>query len=463
MTRLRLLTLLLLTGLAWGCSDSANLANGGAGGAAPAPAPGTEATIVVRHTLTRAITPNITDLRFSGFDSAGNLVFGPLTLARIAEARVLVPVTVTRFQIEYLQGIVVVGIFTANVTLTPGGTFVIDDPAWTDVSGLLALAVTPADPTAPAGTAVQFVATGTFSDGSMQDLSGSVTWTSSNPTAATVNASGLANALAAGATTVTASLNSVSGSTTLNVTAATLASLAVTPAPLNMVSAQKQQLTATGTLTDGTTLDLTALVTWSSTNPAVVNLTPAGQAIALGLGSATLTASSGAVTGSTSATVTATGLVDFRATRAVSVGTAGEAVVAAESGDFDGDGIDDLVSSKTPNRISVRLSSTGAVVDTTLTAGLTAPTTALVVGRFNGDNVPDVALTGGAVNLGVYLGNPDGTLTLSMDVPDPGPALQLRVGEVNGDGRLDLVGSSGVAVETFLGNGDGTFALPPVA
>ena len=41
------------------------------------------------------------------------------------------------------------------------------------------------------GGTQQFIATGTYSDSSAQDLTGSVTWTSSTPTAATINSAGL--------------------------------------------------------------------------------------------------------------------------------------------------------------------------------------------------------------------------------------------------------------------------------
>ena len=81
------------------------------------------------------------------------------------------------------------------------------------------IAVTPANPSIVAGVTQQFTATGTYSDGSTQNLTGSVTWTSSNTTVATISASGLASAASAGNTTIQAALTSVTGSTGLTVTA----------------------------------------------------------------------------------------------------------------------------------------------------------------------------------------------------------------------------------------------------
>jgi Bacterial Ig-like domain (group 2)/Galactose oxidase, central domain/Kelch motif len=87
-------------------------------------------------------------------------------------------------------------------------------------TGLVSITVTPATPTLSVGSTQQFIATGTFSDGSMQNLQ-SVTWSSSNQAARPItnDASdhGVALALAAGKSTITASAGSISGSTVLTV------------------------------------------------------------------------------------------------------------------------------------------------------------------------------------------------------------------------------------------------------
>ena len=56
---------------------------------------------------------------------------------------------------------------------------------------------------------------------STQNLTASVTWASTTPATATINASGLAAALQAGSTTISATSGAIVGSTTLTVTAAT--------------------------------------------------------------------------------------------------------------------------------------------------------------------------------------------------------------------------------------------------
>ena len=67
------------------------------------------------------------------------------------------------------------------------------------------------------GGTQQFTATGTYSDESTQDLTTQVTWASSNTAAATINAAGSRPRRRPGATTISATLGAVSGSTGLTV------------------------------------------------------------------------------------------------------------------------------------------------------------------------------------------------------------------------------------------------------
>ena len=55
----------------------------------------------------------------------------------------------------------------------------------------------------------QFTANAKFADGSNKDITNSATWTSSNQAAATISTNGLAQAVAAGTTTITASSGNV--------------------------------------------------------------------------------------------------------------------------------------------------------------------------------------------------------------------------------------------------------------
>src|SRR2546430_1805240 len=69
---------------------------------------------------------------------------------------------------------------------------------------LQSITVTPAAPTLAVGSTVQFKATGNYSSGPTQDLTNSVTWSSTTPATATISAGGLAMSVAWGTTTVKA-------------------------------------------------------------------------------------------------------------------------------------------------------------------------------------------------------------------------------------------------------------------
>lgn len=114
-----------------------------------------------------------------------------------------------------------VSVGTANISATFNGT---SGSATLTVSGapLKSIAVTPNPGNVPVGKTLQLTATGTNADGTTQDLTSKVTWSSSNTTLATIAATGIATGVAVGQCTITASLTSgnttISGQATLNVT-----------------------------------------------------------------------------------------------------------------------------------------------------------------------------------------------------------------------------------------------------
>ena len=140
-----------------------------------------------------------------------------------------------------------------------------------------------------------------------------MTWGSNTTSTATIsNASesqGLATSTGLGTTTISATLGSVSGSTTLTVTPATLVSIAITPTGPSIPVAGTEQFIATGTYTDKSTQNLTTSVTWVSSNVNIASISDAagsnGLATAVGIGSASITAASSSVV-SPAATLTVT-------------------------------------------------------------------------------------------------------------------------------------------------------------
>jgi uncharacterized protein YjdB len=171
--------------------------------------------------------------------------------------------------------------------------------------------VTPADPSLPIGATQQFTATAAQPDGTSIDVTSQAAWTSSDPLVATVNSSGLASSLRAGTTTISAAYGSTLGRTTLTVTSARLSSISVTPTNPAVPQGFSQDLTATGIFDDGTNIDLTDQVTWSTSNDSVAAVDITGLVTGIGPGTATITAASGSVSGNTIVRVTIARLVSI--------------------------------------------------------------------------------------------------------------------------------------------------------
>lgn len=180
-----------------------------------------------------------------------------------------------------------------------------------------ALAVTPTNPSIANGTTEQFKATATFSDGTSQDVTQSATWVSSNTAAASISNTtgsvGFATSTGIGTSTISASFSNQTGSSTLTVTGALVTAISVTPANVSIAKGSTQQYVATATFNDGTTQDVTTSATWGSSNPAVASISSAqgsdGLASALSTGSATISANYGGAAGAAALQVTAATLV----------------------------------------------------------------------------------------------------------------------------------------------------------
>lgn len=200
---------------------------------------------------------------------------------------------------------------TTTITGTDGtiaATTTLTVTASTTSPTLSSIAVTPATASVNIGATQQFTATGTYSDGTTKNITASVTWTSSNATIASISAAGLATGAAAGSASITATLSGVSGKASITVASTTpppptLSSIAVTPPTASIKAGATQQFAAAGTYSDGTTKDVTASVTWSSSSAAVATINSAGLATGVAAGSATVTAALSGVSGKASLTV----------------------------------------------------------------------------------------------------------------------------------------------------------------
>lgn len=188
-------------------------------------------------------------------------------------------------------------------------------------ANLVSISVAPANSTVPLASSQQLVATGTFDDGTTQDLSREVAWTTVNTHSrvARVSATGMVTGLGLGSETVTATAPSsgISASTGITVDESSVAGIgvipvgmvmfphALSPVPV-MANGTKQQMRAIATFKDGSTLDVTGIqgIAWSSTDTAVAGIVPeTGLMTTTGPGSTTVTAALGSQQGSTSLNV----------------------------------------------------------------------------------------------------------------------------------------------------------------
>ncbi|MGI4755738.1 MAG: Ig-like domain-containing protein, partial [Janthinobacterium lividum] len=190
---------------------------------------------------------------------------------------------------------------TAQLTITVQGRTITTPSVTVTPATLISIAVTSASSVLPKGTTQQFTATGRYSDGSTQDLSNQILWNSSDPSVLTIDGSGRAQAAGLGSAQVSATSNGItSASGTLQVTPATLVSVALSPLSAQIAKGTRQQFTVTGTYTDGTTVDLSSQATWTSTDSSVVSIDANGLAAGTGIGTAQVTAAIGGKSATTS-------------------------------------------------------------------------------------------------------------------------------------------------------------------
>ncbi|MDZ4184525.1 MAG: Ig-like domain-containing protein [Desulfuromonadales bacterium] len=187
---------------------------------------------------------------------------------------------------------------------------------------ITALTVEPLLPSLPLGLSQTFTAQGTFTGGITFDLTKDVTWSSFDPTVATISndfaSKGKATSLKIGSTEISAKFETAptaTASTTLTVTAATLSTIAVNPVSPSLLSLTTQAFTAKGTFSDGSSRDITTEtgITWTSSDPAVARAT-ANSITALTAGTSTINATDGTVSGTSVLKVTGGNLTNIALT-----------------------------------------------------------------------------------------------------------------------------------------------------
>lgn len=168
--------------------------------------------------------------------------------------------------------------------------------------------VTPSSQSIGVGQTFQFTALGVIGHGShpstTQDVTDLVAWTSSAPSVATINATGLATGVGAGSTTITAQMNGFTGvitaTATLTVTGSSggggnttvdVTSISVIPGTQSVAApGGVAQFLPIGTTSAGSTINLAGQVAWNSSSQQIATISAAGIATAVSQGNSTITA-----------------------------------------------------------------------------------------------------------------------------------------------------------------------------
>ncbi|HEX3818878.1 MAG TPA: Ig-like domain-containing protein [Candidatus Sulfotelmatobacter sp.] len=246
---------------------------------------------------------------------------------------------------------------------------------------LVSIAITPANPDLILGTLNQFTAIGTFSDQSTKDITASVDWSSSNQSIAAINNGGLAAAFALGSLSISATSDSITGSTSVSVQSPTLISISILPSNGTIAATTTVQFHALGNYSDGSVQNVTRQVTWASSNTAVAQILGTGDSKGQAAGSSTITATLGSISGSTTLNVTNATIVSITVmppSQTIAVGTTLDFTASGRFSDNSVQNITDDVTFSSDNTAVATIDN-----NTDIATGVT-PGTANISATFNG-------------------------------------------------------------------------------
>ncbi len=143
---------------------------------------------------------------------------------------------------------------------------------------VISLEVTAPGATFSAGSTVQLEAAGQYSNGSQERMTDLVRWSSSDESRATVDASGAVKLIAPGSVAIVASLDDVSRSFTLQVTASVIRALEFAGSDVAELSkGQTSRLHVEAVFGDGSRRDVCADATWTTSGGIVTATTTKGE------------------------------------------------------------------------------------------------------------------------------------------------------------------------------------------
>jgi uncharacterized repeat protein (TIGR01451 family) len=133
-------------------------------------------------------------------------------------------------------------------------------------------------------------------------------------------------------------------------------------------------------------------------------------------------------------------------------------------GDFNLDGIPDLVTANSSNSISILIGNGDGSFKPSANITLTASAAGVAVSDFNGDGKPDLAVASPSGSVFILVGNGDGTFQSPASYPAGNGATYVAVADFNRDGIADLaVGNlTDRTIAILIGSGTGSFQRPKI-
>ena len=276
----------VVTGVAAGSATITATSEGKSGTAQVTVNPVPAGTVTVSPASASVTVGDTTRLTATVKDANGNVVTNPTVTWSTSNASVA---TVSS------SGLVT-GVDSGKVTITASANGGSGTATVTVVLAPVAtVTVQPASATIAVGQTTTLTAT--TKDASGNVLTGrAITWSSSDPTIATVSQSGVVTGVLPGSATISATSEGKTGTAAITVTLAPVATVTVSPDSAAVVQGQTAQFTATTKDALGNTLT-GRTITWSSSNTSVATVDATGKATAVATGGpdttgATITATS---------------------------------------------------------------------------------------------------------------------------------------------------------------------------
>jgi len=257
--------------------------------------------------------------------------------------------------------------------LAPADAATGDAPAKTATG----LTIAPTEAHLRAGETFSFQARATFSDASSTEVTGQVTWSSSDLAVATIDQGGLASGLTAGMVTIKAGYQGLEASATLVVRVATASAVMVSPAQAILDVGETAPLQALLVFSDGSSKDVSSEVGWSSSNETAATVDRFGVVTGKAAGSADITARLLGFSAISQVTVSNARLLALRIEPAALSVPAGQTRAFSLAGDFEGGLMRNLTRRAAWSSSKPGVATVGSGVKGGLVVGVAAGTTTI--------------------------------------------------------------------------------------